>query len=71
MLYSRERRVLELEERLILLDGGAAGGGIGEAAGDEVVGAAAEGVQGLQDRVQPGLGDPEAGVDQWAGHWQF
>lgn len=66
---SLERRVLQLEERPVLLDGRPRGGVVREAPGDEAVGgAAAEGVQGGQGGVHPGLGHAKAGVDERARH---
>ena len=69
--YSRERRVLRLEEAPVFLDGGPRRRRIAEAAGDVVVWRSAESLERGHQRRKPRLSDAEARVDHRAGHRQF
>ena len=62
---------MKLEETPVLLDGRARSHGIRETTRDEVVRNFLKGVDAFQCRVKPGLSYSQAGVNQWAGHWQL
>ena len=68
---SRERRVLRLEEALVLLNGRSGRVRIAKTPGDVIVWRGTVGLKRGHQRGEPGLCDAEARVNQRARHWQF